>query len=97
MHSFITNASIQLVPIVQDRHPYEWIDEVIPIIQGSGLTYSVGPFGTSVEGTYPQISSLIDQINDYLYRQQCPEWLLNVQWQIRGSGNVTMEEKVKKV
>ncbi|HSK14140.1 MAG TPA: thiamine-binding protein [Phnomibacter sp.] len=94
MHSFITNASIQLVPIVQDRHPYEWIDEVIPLIGKSGLKYSVGPFGTAVEGTYRQVSALIDTINEYLNHRQCPEWLLNIQWQMRADGDVTMEEKV---
>lgn len=35
MHGFIVNASIQLLPIVQDRHPYEWVDEAIDVIKKS--------------------------------------------------------------
>lgn len=33
MHHHIINASIQLVPIVQNKHPYLWVDEAIAIIQ----------------------------------------------------------------
>lgn len=29
MHQHLINASIQIVPIVQDRHPYEWVDEAL--------------------------------------------------------------------
>ena len=46
MHQFIVNASIQIVPIVMDKHPYEWVDEAITIIQQSGIDYEVGPFAT---------------------------------------------------
>jgi uncharacterized protein YqgV (UPF0045/DUF77 family) len=95
MNQKLTNASIQLIPIVEDRHPYEWVDEVIALIDKSGLMYKVGPFGTVVEGTYDQINDLIQSINTYLYRQNCTEWVLNVQWHIRSGGDVTVEEKTK--
>ena len=96
MHNFITNASIQLVPIVQHRHPYEWVDEVIALIGKSGLPFTVGPFGTAVEGTYAGIRQLIDDINNYLHQHQCAEWLLNVQWQMRAAEDVTIEEKLQR-
>jgi uncharacterized protein YqgV (UPF0045/DUF77 family) len=51
MHSFIVNASIQILPVVTDKHPYEWVDEAIAVIQKSGIKYSVGPFATELEGT----------------------------------------------
>ena len=44
MHQHTINASIQIVPIVQDRHPYLWVDEAIAIIQQSGIKHEVGPF-----------------------------------------------------
>jgi uncharacterized protein YqgV (UPF0045/DUF77 family) len=94
MHNHLTNASIQLLPIVQDRHPYEWVDEVIALIEKCGLVYTVGPFGTAVEGTYEQIRQLIDDINQYLHQRQCAEWVLNVQWQMRSDSDVTIDEKV---
>jgi uncharacterized protein YqgV (UPF0045/DUF77 family) len=95
MHQYITNASIQLIPLVQDRHPYEWVDEIIEMIAKSGLTYSVGAFGTAIEGTYADIRKLIDDINETLLARNCAEWLLNVQWQMRAGGDVTIGEKVR--
>jgi uncharacterized protein YqgV (UPF0045/DUF77 family) len=92
---FITNASLQLIPIVQDRHPFEWVDEVIVMIEKSGLTYQVGAFGTVVEGTYKQVAKLIEGINAYLFKEHCAEWVLNVQWHIRSEASVTVEEKIK--
>jgi uncharacterized protein YqgV (UPF0045/DUF77 family) len=49
MNQFIVNASIQLIPVVTDKHPYLWVDEAISIIQQSGITYEVGPFATVIE------------------------------------------------
>ena len=54
MHSFTVSASIQIVPIVMDKHPYEWVDEAIAIIQQSGIKYEVGPFATVIEGIMPK-------------------------------------------
>ena len=39
MHQYIVNAAIQILPVVEDRHPYEWVDEAIEIIQKSGIKY----------------------------------------------------------
>ena len=37
MHSYLINASLQIVPVVNDKHPYEWIDEAIEVIKNSGI------------------------------------------------------------
>ncbi len=55
MHSYLVNATIQILPIVQDKHPYEWVDEAISIIQASNLKYEVRPFATELEGKYQEI------------------------------------------
>jgi uncharacterized protein (TIGR00106 family) len=96
MHSYIINAAIQIVPITQDRHPYEWIDEAIAIIQQSGLKYEVGAFSTVIEGSYNDVMALIQQVNEYLYSKGCPEWITNIQVQIRRNGNITAAEKTGK-
>ncbi len=44
MHQFIVNATIQVLPLAQDKHPYEWVDEAIHIIQQSGIKYEVRAF-----------------------------------------------------
>jgi uncharacterized protein (TIGR00106 family) len=96
MHDFIINASIQIVPIVQDRHPYEWVDEAIAVIQQSGIKHEVGPFATVIEGKYNEVMKVIGDVNEYLYQKQCNEWITNVQIQIRSKGDITGDEKTEK-
>ncbi|MBL0884191.1 MAG: thiamine-binding protein [Chitinophagaceae bacterium] len=96
-HSHIISASLQLVPIIPGaKHPYDWIDEVIAIIKASGLQYEVGPFSTSVESDYKSVMCLIDSINSFLFAQDCPEWLLQVQLQLRSGADMTSHEKTDK-
>lgn len=96
MHNYIINASIQIVPVVQDRHPYEWVDEAIEVIKSSGIKCEVGPFATVVEGKYEQVMQVINAINEHLQQRNCSEWITNVQIQIRSSGDITGEEKTAK-
>ncbi|MBD0279051.1 MAG: thiamine-binding protein [Flavisolibacter sp.] len=96
MHSFIVNASIQIVPIVQDKHPYDWIDEAIGVIKRSNIKYEVGPFATILEGTYDEVWKVIHSINEYLSERKCAEWIQNIQLQIRSEKDSTADEKVNK-
>ena len=96
MHTYIINASIQIVPIVQDKHPYEWVDEAIAVIQQSGIKYEVGAFATVLEGTYNEVMKVVYDVNEYLYSKRCDEWISNVQIQIRSGGDITGNEKTEK-
>jgi uncharacterized protein YqgV (UPF0045/DUF77 family) len=96
MHHYIINASIQLLPLVLDRHPYDWVDEAIAVIQQSGVKYEVGPFATVVEGSYDEVMQVIHQVNEHLVRRGCAEWITNLQIQIRSSGDITGSEKTEK-
>jgi uncharacterized protein (TIGR00106 family) len=96
MHQYLVNASLQIVPIVQDKHPYEWVDEAISIIQQSGIKYEVGPFATVLEGTYQQVTDVIHAVNEYLLARGCQEWISNIQLQLRSDGDITSEEKTGK-
>ena len=96
MHSFTINASIQIVPIVQDKHPYEWVDEAISIIQKSNVKYEVGAFSTVLEGTYDEVMKLIHDVNEFLYSRGCSEWITSLQIQIRSNNDITGNEKTAK-
>jgi len=96
MHQYIINASLQIIPIVLDKHPYEWVDEAIAVIQKSKIKYEVGPFATVIEGRYDEVLMVINNINEYLQQNGCAEWILNVQIQIRANGNITGDEKTLK-
>jgi uncharacterized protein YqgV (UPF0045/DUF77 family) len=96
MHQYIVNASIQILPVVQDRHPYDWVDEAIAVIQASGIKYGVGPFATVIEGEYTAVMAVINSINEYLFSKGCHEWICSAQVQIRSGGDITGEEKTEK-
>jgi len=96
MHSFTVNASIQIVPVVTDRHPYEWVDEAIDVIRRSGVKYEVGPFATVLEGEYASVMKVVDQVNEYLFEKGCAEWISQLQLQVRSGGDITGEEKTAK-
>ncbi|MEN9686862.1 MAG: hypothetical protein RLZZ28_2648, partial [Bacteroidota bacterium] len=84
MHKYLVNASIQIIPVIPgNRHPYEWVDEAIDIIRQSGIKYKVAPFSTELEGSYEEVSKLIDAVNEYLYSKGLNEWITQVQIQIR--------------
>lgn len=96
MHGYLINASIQLLPVVQDRHPYEWVDEAIAIIQQSGIKHEVGPFATVLEGNYAEVMAVINQVNEHLVSLGCPEWISSIQLQIRSKRDMTADEKTDK-
>jgi len=96
MHNFTINASIQLIPVVLDKHPYNWVDEAIAIIQQSGIKYEVGAFSTVIEGKYDEVMKVINDINEYLYSKKCTEWITNVQIQIRSNEDITAGMKTNK-
>jgi len=81
---------------VQDKHPYEWVDEAIAVISKSGIHWETGPFATVLEGTYDEVMHVIHEVNEYLYSKGCQEWISNIQIQIRSGGNITGEEKTGK-
>ena len=96
MHQYLVNASIQIVPVVQDKHPYEWVDEAIAVIQQSGIRHEVGPFTTILEGTYQEVMNVIHAVNEHLVKKGCNEWISSIQLQIRSNNDITGEEKIQK-
>lgn len=96
MHQHLINASIQIIPVVTEKHPYLWVDEAIDIIQNSGLPYEVGPFATVIEGTYVEVMDVVHRVNDYLADKGCAEWITNLQLQFRSDRDITSLEKTEK-
>lgn len=96
MHNYIISASIQIIPIGTEKHPYQWVDEAISVIQESRVKYEIGPFATVLEGTYDEVMKVIYDVNEYLFSKNCFEWITNVQVQIRSGGDITSEEKIEK-
>lgn len=87
----IIAAQIQFIPL-QTLEAMPIIDSAIALIESSGLTYEVGPFGTSVEGPQELIMNLVQ---DLLQISEELEFLLNVQYH-RGPQRLSNTEKVAK-
>ncbi len=96
MHHHIINASLQLLPVQLNKHPYVWVDEAIEIIKQSGIKYDVGAFATVIEGRYAEVMKVIDEVNEHLFTKDCTEWILNAQIQIRSRADITAAEKIEK-
>ena len=45
MHQHTINASLQILPIVQDKHPYLWVDEAIAAMPDKVKQYQSGKKG----------------------------------------------------
>lgn len=88
------NLNIQLVPIADAATAYPIIDEVIKLIEATGLPYRVGAFGTAVEGNYAGLQQLVNTINSHLYDQGVQEWVLNLQWHIKSFAPVSIAAKI---
>lgn len=93
MHRFTISASIQILPLATELHPYRWVDAAIAVIKKSGIQYQVNAFDTVLEGTYYEVMQVIEQVNDHLCAQGCEEWITHLQLQIRSQQGVTASEK----
>ncbi|MEM6397183.1 MAG: thiamine-binding protein [Bacteroidota bacterium] len=89
----IINAAIQLVP-VNVTNGYAMVDRAIEIIAASGLSHQVGPFSTSVEGTFEEVVALVEKIKNRLLASELNELLLNVQFHCKADGDVRAADKV---
>jgi uncharacterized protein YqgV (UPF0045/DUF77 family) len=97
MHNYIVNATIQVIPLTQDRHPYEWVDIAIEAIVAAGIEhYEVRAFATELEGTYDQVTKVYHAVNEQLLNRKCPEWITNLQIQVRSKGDMPASEKTEK-
>ena len=84
-------AQIQFIPL-ESQNSMELVDDAIAIIQMSGLTYEVGPFGTSVEGPSSLVHATIQKL---LASHTATEFLLQVQYHV-GPTRLSNQEKVAK-
>ena len=88
------NLNIQLIPIDHAANAYPVIDDVIALIASKGMKYTVGAFGTAVEGHYQALQQLVNDINALMMKMAVEEWVLNLQWHIKSGEAVSMDEKV---
>ncbi|MBR9920830.1 MAG: thiamine-binding protein [Bacteroidetes bacterium] len=89
------NLSLQLIP-VNTTEAYPVIDEAIRVIQKSGLRYEVQPFSTVVEGTFPELLQLIQDVKEAALEAGGEELILNMQIHLKKGKDVVFEDKTGK-
>jgi uncharacterized protein YqgV (UPF0045/DUF77 family) len=93
--TFPVNAALQIIPL-RTEDPYPFVDLAIELIRKKGLTFEVGPFSTSVEGSLENLSELMTEIRDAMFEKGLVEFLLNLQIQFHKEKAVSAAEKTLK-
>lgn len=93
-----SSIAIQILPGVPDTaEVVRIVDEVIAYIQGTGLTYYVGPFETTVEGDFEELMEIAKQAQLIAIRAGAPSVSMYLKAVYRPEGQIlTIDEKVSK-
>ncbi|OEK05009.1 thiamine-binding protein [Roseivirga misakiensis] len=89
------NLGIQVVPIAAADQGYPIIDECIALIQKSGISYTVTPFETVLEGNYKEIMSLVHDIYERA-NTLSPETVINIRIHSKQNKDVVAKDKTDK-
>jgi len=97
---FFMNASvaIQVLPnVTEDEEVIRLVDEVIAYIKSFGLSTSVGPFETTIEGDYDQLMEIVAGCQKIAIKAGCDQVSTYVKIVYKPEGDVlTIEKKVSK-
>lgn len=89
-------AELSIFPIGKGEHLHEYVARAVQIIRDSGLTYRLGPMGTSIEGDYEQVMGLVRQCFEAL-QDDCDRVYLNLKMDWRRGQKQRMDAKVSQV
>lgn len=89
------NLSLQILPIVDESQVYPLVDQVIDLIQRSGLNYVVGPMETTMEGDLDTMLELVKQAQNVCTQAGARRVVSVIKIDYKPDG-VTMDEKVGK-
>lgn len=89
------NLSLQVLPRVPDERIYPVVDEVIKLIQASGLKYEVGPMETTIEGELDELLEIVKKAQEVCIREGATRVMSIIKIDYKPEG-VTMDEKIAK-
>ena len=92
------SVAIQVLPQVgTDEEVIRIVDEVIDYIRGTGVSYYVGPFETTMEGEYEELMEIIKQCQHIAIQSGCSSVASYVKIVYKPESEVlTIDEKVAK-
>lgn len=91
------SIAIQVLPAVNRDEVFETVDKVIEYIDSTGFNYHVGPFETTVEGSFEELMDLIKKCHEVIFESE----IVGVSTYIKTSftkkeGFWSIDEKIKK-
>ena len=89
------NVSLQVIPKVKDEDTYRVVDEVINMIQKSGVKYIVGPMETTMEGELDELLEIVKKAQYICVKEGATRVLSVVKIDYKPEG-VTIDEKIYK-
>ncbi len=91
----LCNMSLQILPMVPEEDVYDVVDEVIKLVEASGLEYMVGPMETTIEGELDDLFDLVKKAQEVSIAAGANRVVSIIKIDYRPDG-VTMDEKVGK-
>lgn len=89
----VANLSLQILPVVEEDKIYPLVDQVIQMIQTSGLEYIVGPMETTIEGELDTLLDLVKKAQEVCVQGGASRVISVIKIDYKPDG-VTMDEKI---
>lgn len=97
MNEFEASIAIQVLPEVQGEEIIRIVDKVIEYIKSTGLNTYVGPFETTVEGSFEQLMEIIKQSQLICIEEGAPSVMSYVKIAFNPEAGVwSIDKKIKK-
>lgn len=92
-----SSISFQILPKAKtDKKMIKIIDQVIKMVQKSGVNYQVGPMETTMEGDLEPLFKIVERAQYLCIKSGAESVFTNVKIIYNPKGVMTIEEKVKK-
>ena len=89
----VANLSLQILPVVKEEKIYPLVDQVIQMIQTSGLKYIVGPMETTIEGELDTLLDMVKKAQQVCVQGGASRVISVIKIDYKPDG-VTMDEKI---
>lgn len=91
----LTNVSLQVIPNVAEDRIYPVVDAVIDYIKSTGVTHTVGPMETTMEGDLEMLLGIVKRAQEICVEEGAERVCSVVKIDYK-PGGVTIHEKVGK-
>lgn len=87
------SVAIQVLPNVADEEVIRIVDKVIEYIRQSGLHYMVGPFETTIEGSFDDLMEIVKEAQKICIREGAPSVMSYIKIALNPEAGVWSIEK----